>query len=338
MKERTTDPPAIARHERAGGGQATDQRLRLGVVGVGYVGELHAQKYASMEDIDLVGLADIDFERAKDIARKYNTKAFNSHAGLLPYVDGLSLAVPTTSHFEIGHDILTHGTHLLVEKPITLNLGDADRLIEIAKKNNTILQIGHIERFNPAVIKMESLLSEPIFIESHRLNLFTKRGTDVDVVLDLMIHDLDIILHLVNSRIKEIDAVGMPIVDDKIDIANVRIVFANGTVANLTASRVSDESLRMIRIFQPDSCISVDYGKRKISVTRLKAAQKNYTDPWPTVHREDKFPDSDPLADQIRSFVEAIKGGAEPKVSGVDGKKALAVALSIIDQIKKGQG
>ena len=301
------------------------RRLRLGVVGVGYVGELHARKYASMEDIDLAGLADIDFERAKDIARKYNTKAYNTHSELLSDVDGLSLAVPTTSHFEIGHDILTHGTHLLVEKPITLNLGDADRLIEIAKRNHTILQIGHIERFNPAVVKMESLLSEPIFIESHRLNLFTKRGTDVDVVLDLMIHDLDIILHLVDSEINEIDAFGTPVVSDKIDIANVRIMFANGTVANLTASRISNESLRMIRIFQPDTYISVDYGKRRISVTQLKGDGNE---------RDDRFPDSDPLADQIRSFVEAIRKGTEPRVSGVDGKNALAVALSIIGQIK----
>lgn len=306
--------------------RATGQKLRLGVVGVGYAGELHGQKYASMEDIDLAGVADIDFERAKDIARKYNTKAYNSHTELLPYVDGLSLAVPTVSHFEIGHDILTHGIHLLVEKPITLKLRDADSLIEMAKKNNTILQIGHIERFNPAVVKMESLLSKPIFIESHRLSFFTKRGTDVDVVLDLMIHDLDIILHLVNSEIKEIDAVGMPVMGDKIDIANVRIIFANGTIANLTASRVSNESLRMIRIFQPDKCISVDYGKRKISMTQVKGDKED---------REDKFPDSDPLADQIRSFVEAIKRGTEPKVSGVDGKRALAVALSIIDQIKR---
>ena len=306
--------------------RTTDQKLRLGVVGVGYVGELHAQKYASMEDIDLAGLADIDFERAKDIARKYNTKAYNSHTELLPYVDGLSLAVPTVSHFKVGHDILTHGIHLLVEKPITLKLRDADRLIEMAKKNNTILQIGHIERFNPAVVKMESLLSKPIFIESHRLNFFTKRGTDVDVVLDLMIHDLDIILYLVNSEIKQIDAVGMPVMGDKIDIANVRIIFANGTIANLTASRVSNECLRMIRIFQHDKCISVDYGKRKISIAQVKGDKEG---------REDKFPDSDPLADQIRSFVEAIKRGTEPKVSGVDGKRALVVALSIIDQIER---
>ena len=306
--------------------RTTDQRLRLGVVGVGYLGELHAQKYASMEDIRLVGLADIDFERAQQVARRHNTKAYKSHTELLPNVDGLSLAVPTVSHFAIGHDILTHGVHLLVEKPITLKLEDADRLIETAKRNNTILQIGHIERFNPAVVKMESLLSRPVFIESHRLNFFTERSTDVDVVLDLMIHDLDIILHLVDSEIKEIDAFGMPVMSDKIDIANVRIIFSNGTVANLTASRVSNESLRMIRIFQPDTCISVDYGKRRISVTQLKGDGKD---------REDSFPDSDPLADQIRSFVQAIRKGTEPKVSGVDGKNALAVALSIIDQIKE---
>ena len=311
------------------------KKLRLGVVGVGYLGELHAQKYASMEDIDLVGLADINFKRAQEVARKYNTKAYNSHAELLPHLDGLSLAVPTVSHFEIGRDILTHGIHLLVEKPITLKLENADRLIDMAKKNNTVLQIGHIERFNPAVIKMESLLSKPIFIESHRLSFFTKRGTDVDVVLDLMIHDLDIILHIVNSDIKEIDAVGMPVVSDKIDFANVRIIFANGTVANLTASRVSNESLREIRIFQHDKCISVDYGKRKIKVSHFKGDKENLSGLSPAVHIEDEFPDSDPLADQIRSFVEAIANGSEPKVSGVDGKKALAVSLSIINQIKR---
>ncbi len=310
-------------------------RLRLGVVGVGHVGELHAQKYASMEDIDLVGVADIDFQRAKDVAGRYNTKGYNSHTELLPHVDGLSLAVPAASHYEIGHDILAHGTHLLIEKPITLELGDADRLIEIAKRNKAILQIGHIERFNPAVVKLGLLLSKPVFIESQRLNFFTNRGTDVDVILDLMIHDLDIVVHLVNSRIEEVEAVGMPVITDKIDIANVRIAFGNGTIANLTASRVSHESLRMIRVLQPDSYISVDYGKRKISVTHIKGDRRNPSDLSPIVHKEEEFPDSDPLADQIRSFVGAIRNGTEPKVSGDDGKKALAVALSIIDQIKR---
>ena len=316
-------------------GQATDQRLKLGVVGVGYLGEFHAQKYASMEDIDLVGLVDINLERAQEMARKYNTKAYDSHTEILSLVDGLSLAVPTVSHFEIGHDILDHGIHLLIEKPITFKLSDADQLIEVAKKNNAILQIGHIERFNPAVVKMESLLSKPFFIDSHRLAFFTNRGTDVDVILDLMIHDLDIILHIVNSEITEIHAVGMPVVSDKIDIANVRIIFSNGTVANLTVSRVSSESLRMMRIFQPDNCISIDYGKRKISVTQFKGNEKSFTNVPSLAHKEDAFPDSDPLADQIRSFVESIKTRTEPRVTGVDGKKALAVALSIVDQIKR---
>ena len=313
----------------------TDQRLKVGVVGVGYLGEFHAQKYAAMEEIDLVGLVDIDFKRAKEMARKYNTNAYNSYTEILSLVDGLSLAVPTVSHFEIGHDILDHGIHLLIEKPITLTLSDADKLIATAKKNNTILQIGHIERFNPAVVKMESLLNKPFFIDSHRLAFFTNRGTDVDVILDLMIHDLDIILHIVNSEIAEIHALGMPVVSDKIDIANVRIIFSNGTIANLTVSRVSSESYRMMRIFQPNNCISIDYGKRKISVTHFKMNEKSFTDLPPLDYSEDTFPDSDPLADQIRSFVESIKTMTEPKVTGVDGKNALALALSIIDRIKR---
>jgi len=324
MKERAT----------GNGQRTTDQRLRLGVVGVGYLGSLHAQKYAAMEDIDLVGVADIDFQRAQEVARKYHTQAYRTHHELLSHVDGFSLAVPTASHFEIGRDILSYGKHLLIEKPIALSEVDADRLIEMAKKHNTTLQTGHIERFNPVVTRMESLLSQPLFIESHRLSVFNKRGTDVDVVLDLMIHDLDIILHIVNSGIVKIDAMGMPVVSDKIDFAHVRMQFANDTVANLTASRVSNESVRTTRIFQPDSYLSVDYKKREISVTQFRGDKNNTIDFSPLTHREDRFPDCDPLADQLRSFVEAMKNGTEPKVSGLDGKKALAVALSITDQIK----
>jgi len=310
------------------------KKVRIGVIGVGYVGDLHAQKYAAMEDVDLVGVADRDFARAQKVARRYNTTPYSSHTELLPFLDGASLAVPTVSHFEIGYEMLARGVNLLIEKPITLNLGDAERLIGRAKEHGAILQIGHVERFNPAVIKMESLISKPIFIESHRLNVFTTRGTDVDVVLDLMIHDLDIILHIVDSDIEELDAVGMPVVHDKIDIANVRIIFANGTVANVTASRVSSESRRMLRIFQPDSHISVDYGNRRITVTQLNG-DKTRAERSPVVHREEEFPNSDPLADQLSSFVEAIQKGSEPKVSGAEGMKALAVSLSIIEQITK---
>jgi predicted dehydrogenase len=310
------------------------KRVRLGVIGVGYAGELHAQKYAAMEDVDLVGVADADFARAQQVARRYNTTAYSNYAELLPFLDGASVAVPTVSHFEIGHEMLTHGVNLLIEKPITLNLEEAQSLIGRAKEHGAVLQIGHIERFNPAVVKMESLISKPIFIESHRLNFFTTRGTDVDVVLDLMIHDLDIILHIVNSEIEDIDAVGMSVVNDKTDIANVRIIFANGAVANVTASRVSSESLRMLRIFQPDTHISVDYGDRKLTVTRLNG-DKTLAGSSPIVHWEEEFPNSDPMADQLRSFVEAITKKSEPKVSGDDGMRALAVSLSIIKQITR---
>ena len=301
------------------------KRLRLGVVGVGHLGSLHAQKYATMSDINLVGVVDVDHKKAREAATKCNTKAFSSHSELISQVDGISLAVPTPSHFDIGYEILNHGVHLLIEKPITLRVGDADRLIEEAKKNGLILQTGHIERFNPVVAKMKALISQPVFIESHRLNRFTERGTDVDVVLDLMIHDLDIVLHLMQSEIREIEAVGMPVVTGKIDFANVRMLFGDGTVANLTASRVSNKSIRTARIFQPDSYVSVDYNLRKIGVTRFIS---------PLNHSVDTFGDSDPLADQVKSFVECIKKGREPEVSGDDGRRALAVALSIVDQIK----
>jgi predicted dehydrogenase len=308
------------------------KKVRVGVIGVGYVGELHAQKYAAMQDVELVGVADTDFVRAQEVARRYNATAYSSHRELLSFLDGASLAVPTVSHFEVGYEMLGHGVNLLIEKPITLHLGDAEKLIERAKEHGAVLQIGHIERFNPAVIKMESLISRPLFIESHRLNFYTNRSTDVDVVLDLMIHDLDIILHIVNSDIKDIDAIGIPVINDKVDIANVRIIFSNGTVANVTASRVSSESVRVLRIFQPDTHISVDYGKRKITVTRLNS-EKNRAGGSPIVHREEEFPSSDPLADQLSSFVESIRKGTEPKVSGAEGMKALAVSLSIIEQI-----
>ncbi len=308
-------------------------KIKMGVVGVGYLGELHAQKYASMDDVLLEGVADSDFKRAKEISRRYDTKAYGDYRALLPRVEGLSLAVPTVYHHEIGKEILARGIHVLIEKPIALHLEEADSLIEEAIKGKTVLQVGHIERFNPAVLSMESMVSNPIFIEAHRLNYFTNRGLDMDVVLDLMIHDLDIILHMVDSDIRDIDAAGMRVLSDKIDIANARITFENKTVANLTASRFSNESVRTIRVFQPDSYISVDYGERRISLSRIKRERMDTADPSPVTHKEDAFPDSDPLADQIRSFMESIRGKKEPRVPGTEGRKALAVALSIIDRI-----
>jgi predicted dehydrogenase len=311
-------------------------RIRIGVIGVGHLGEFHVQKYAAVPEVDLVGVMDIDPRRARDMARRYNTRAYEDHLELLDLVDAVSLAAPTEAHFHISQDILSRGVHLLVEKPITYKLEHADRLIEMAEAKGLVLQVGHVERFNPAVIKMESLLDRPIFIESHRLGLFTSRGLDVDVVLDLMIHDLDIILHAVDSEIREIHSVGMRVVTEKTDIANVRIIFANGSVANLTASRVSNKPLRKIRIFQPDAYISVDCIKREVSITQLDGPT---SDPgtFPQIKSNKlRYPDSDPLADQIRSFVHAAINRSDPVVTGRDGRKALNVALAIIDQIEKG--
>jgi predicted dehydrogenase len=232
--------------------------------------------------------------------------------------------------------VLSSGVHLLIEKPITYDVTHADDLIRTAEERGLVLQVGHVERFNPAVVKMESLLQRPIFIECNRMNLFTHRGTDVDVVLDLMIHDLDIILHAVQSEIKEVHAVGLSVITNKTDIANVRMIFGNGTVANLTASRVSNKTLRRIRIFQTDSYLSVDCHKREISITRLNGHVKNLDDLPQITTNKLRFPDSDPLADQIGSFVKAVKGKREPVVTGKDGRRALRAALAIINQIETG--
>ncbi len=312
-----------------------DTKIRIGVIGAGHLGQYHVQKYRAIEEVDLVGIVDTDEERALEIAKRYDTRIFKSAGEILGNVDAVSIAVPTGSHFEVAKEALSNGVHLLVEKPITYGESQAEELIDLASKNGLALQVGHVERFNPAVVKMESLLTRPIFIESHRLNLFTVRGTDVDVVLDLMIHDLDIILHLVRSEIRELHAVGMSVITGKTDIANVRIIFQNGTVANLTASRVSNKTLRKIRLFQPDAYISVDCFKKDISVTRLDNSSGSDTLPQ-IVTSKMAYPDADPLYDEISAFVTAVRERTAPVVTGEDGARALKVALAIIGQIEKG--
>jgi predicted dehydrogenase len=312
------------------------RKLKVGVIGVGHLGEYHVQKYMALPSVEMMGVVDTDLVRAEEIAARYDTKFFGAHQDLLPQVDAVSLAVPTEKHFEVAKDILKSGVHLLIEKPITYEIGPADVLLDLAREKDLKLQVGLVERFNPAIVGMEALLTDPVFIESHRMNQFTTRGTDVDVVLDLMIHDLDIILHAIQSEVKEVHAVGMSVLTGKTDIANVRMIFENGTVGNLTASRVSDYTLRKIRVFQPDAYIAADCFKRELSVTRLDGT----TDPasgFPPVMTEKKqYPKSDPLADEIASFVEAVINGSSPVVSGSDGRRALNYALEIIDQIEKG--
>ncbi|UCF56957.1 MAG: Gfo/Idh/MocA family oxidoreductase [Deltaproteobacteria bacterium] len=312
------------------------EKLRIGVIGVGHLGEFHVQKYVAMPEVELVGVVDTNPDRANEIARRYNTRPYGEHHDILQRVDAVSLAVPTEKHFELAKDILSEGVHLLVEKPITYTLEPADTLINMAREKDLVLQVGLVERFNPAVVTMKSMLKEPVFVESHRMNIFTTRGTDVDVVLDLMIHDLDIILHVVPSEVEEIHAVGISVITGKTDIANVRMIFGNGTVGNLTASRVSDKTLRKIRVFQPDAYIAVDCFKREISVTRLDSEVKDSSNFPQVTTNKTKFPGSDPLADEISSFVHAVMNGVEPVVSGPDGRRALKYALGIIDQIERG--
>ena len=312
------------------------EKIRIGVIGVGHLGEYHVQKYKALPQVELVGVVDTNPDRANEIARRYDTNAYVNHYDILTSVDAVSLAVPTEMHFRVAKDILSEGVHLLIEKPITYNIEPADILIGLAREKDLVLQVGLIERFNPAVVGMESLLTRPIFIESHRMNTFTTRGTDVDVVIDLMIHDLDIMLHLVPSEVKEVHAVGMTVLTDKTDIANVRIIFENGAVGNLTASRVSDRTLRKIRLFQPDAYLAADCQKRELSVTRLDGEVKGENRYPQVVSQTLSYPGCDPLADEISSFVNAVHNGTKPVVSGEDGRRALKYALQIMEQIERG--
>ena len=311
-------------------------KLRVAVIGVGHLGEYHVQKYKALPEVELVGVVDVDVDRVKEIARRYDTVGHEVHSGILSQVDAVSLAVTTEMHFEVAKDVLSNNVHMLIEKPITYDLKEADMLIHMARERNLVLQVGLIERFNPAIKKLEPLLKNPVFLESHRMNLFTTRGLDVDVVLDLMIHDLDIILHLVQSKVKEVHAVGMPVITEKTDIANVRLIFEDGTAANLTASRVSGKMLRKIRVFQPDAYFSADCGKRQLTAINLDSEAKDANDFPKVATTKEIYEGTDPLAEEISSFVNAVQNGSEPVVTGEDGRNALSVALSIIDQIERG--
>jgi len=311
-------------------------KLRVGVIGVGHLGEYHVQKYKTIPAVELVGVVDTNPDRANEIEQRYNIRAYGRHQDILDKVDAVSLSVPTEIHFDLARDILSRGIHILIEKPITYKLEDANSLVSLAQKKGLVLQVGLVERFNPAVARMESLLNRPTFIESHRMNQFTTRGIDVDVVLDLMIHDLDIILHVIPSEVKEVHAVGMSVITGKTDVANARMIFENGTVANLTVSRVSNKTLRKIRVFQPDAYLSVNCVKRQISVIRLDVGADASSDFPQITSNKMEFPDSDPLADEISSFVNAVINGSEPIVTGRDGLRALKYALGIIEQIERG--
>jgi len=311
------------------------RKVRVGVIGVGYFGQFHAEKYHGLPEVELVGVADINRSRSREIARRLNTNAYYNHEDLYDKVDAVSIAVPTSIHYKVTKDFFHRGIDVLLEKPITTTLRDAEELVEMAEKRRCVFQVGHQERFNAAIMALEGSLIDPMFIESHRLSPFLQRAAGVDVVLDLMIHDIQVILSMVPSSIQSIRAVGVPIVSPHLDIANARIEFENGCIANVTASRVSKEKMRKIRIFQSNAYFSIDYGAQKITVlSRDGDGRRKLL--FPGVFAEDiEIAKNDPLELEIRSFVESVRERKQPLVSGVDGRKALEVALMITDQIQR---
>ena len=302
--------------------------LRTAVIGVGYLGNFHAQKYAAIPEVELVGVVDHDLKRAEEIAAALGRRAYGDHRELIGHVDAVSVVVPTQYHHAVARDFLSAGVHVLIEKPITVTIAEADELIAIAEQNHAVFQVGHLERFNPVLVALEGVLQEPLFIESVRIAPFKPRGTDVNVVLDLMIHDIDIIQHIVRSPVEHIDAIGAPVFTGEEDIANARIVFKNGCVANVTASRISLKSERKMRIFQRDAYITLDFQNRKVLV-----AQRGSGEIFPGVPNvkvdERELGEADALRSEIESFLLSIREGKSPQVSGLDGRMALETALKI---------
>ncbi len=302
------------------------EKIRAGVVGTGHLGSCHVKVYSQMKGVKLSGVCDCNFERVKEVGKKYKTTYYADYEELFGKVDAVSIAVPTSLHYNIAKGFLMHGIHVLIEKPITKTLSEADELIELARKKGLILQVGHVERFNSVIRAVESYLKEPRFIECQRLGPFYKRVKDVGVVLDLMIHDIDIVLGLVESEVRDVEAVGASTITNHEDIANVRMTFENGMVADITASRVTKDAVRKIRIFQEESYISLDYLNQEAFIFRKTDNQ--------IVKEKIKINKEKPLNKELDSFISCVKSKTNPLVSGIEGRRALQVALTIIESIK----
>lgn len=305
--------------------------IPVAVIGTGYLGRFHAQKYANLPQVELVGVVDIDPKRAKEVARETNTAPLSDYRDLYTQIKAASVVVPTPSHHSIAKDLLEHEINVLLEKPMTTTLEEARELNRIAREKDLVLQVGHLERFNPAYLAVAQTVKNPLFIESHRLNSFQERGTEVDVILDIMIHDIDIILNLVDDEVRRIHAVGIPVISSMIDIANARLEFENGCVVNVTASRISDKSMRKIRIFQHDAYISIDFAAQGVSV--YKKIEEEGKLPY-IVSEQLKIESKDSLEEEIKSFLASIKHKRKPLVPGEAGIRALQVALEITNQLR----
>src|SRR3989442_12977417 len=295
--------------------------IKVAVIGVGHLGRQHARLYAELPGVEFAGVVDILKPRAEEIGGLYKTAAFTDYHEIFGKVDAVSLAVPTTHHAQIGIDLLEHGIDVLVEKPIATTLEEAQTLIDAVARNNRVLQVGHVERFNPVVAAAREAATRPQFFEIHRLAAFSPRSLDIDGVLDLIIHDIDIVPSLVPARVREVRAVGIPILSQKADIANARVEFEDGCVANFTASRVSFEKTRKLRFFQPHDYISVDYASQTGTMVSLRMGR--------VIERKLEPPNQEPLKLELQSFTECVRKRGKPAVSGEDGLRALELAMRI---------
>jgi predicted dehydrogenase len=304
--------------------------IRAGVIGVGHLGQHHARLYTSLPGSQLIGVVDQSIERAQVVAARHGARVFRTADELLPQVDVVSIAVPTSGHYAVAQACLNAGKHVLVEKPIAITLEEAQELVQLAKQRGCCLQVGHSERFNPIMALMRPFIGQPVFIECHRLSSFSERGIDVDVVLDLMIHDLDLVLSLNPGPVEEVRAAGVAVLSSSIDIANARIQFQSGCVANLTSSRVSTNKMRRLRLFQRDNYLSIDFQTRQGMICRrnAKAGER------PAVEVEQfQGGDEEPLKLQLESFLHAAGTGTRPVVSGEDGAAAVDIAHQVLRAI-----
>ncbi|MEE9249733.1 MAG: Gfo/Idh/MocA family oxidoreductase [Alphaproteobacteria bacterium] len=312
-------------------------KLRTAVVGVGRFGRFHAEKYARIQGSELVAVADVDRARAKEVAGKYGVSPVFDFRDLLGRVDVVSIAVPTALHYEVAKPFLENGVHVLVEKPITDDLAKADELIRLAKDKGVTLQVGHVERFSSVRLGVEEIIDDPVFIECNRLMPFRPASVDVDVILDLMIHDIDLILDIVKAPVIKVDAVGTPVLTDDVDIANARIEFETGCIANITASRVSTKSERKIRIFQRQAYISLDFLNNKVAIANSRDGK-----PFPGLSGitvdERSFEEGDKLEREIEAFLQAVARGTAPPVTGEDSRRALETAFMINRSLRSRSG
>jgi predicted dehydrogenase len=326
------------------------EKLKIGIIGTGHLGKLHVKMFKQINECEVTGIYDSNLQTASDAAKEYMVKQFNDVDDLLNEIQAASIAVSTTAHYEIAKKCLEKGIHVFVEKPITASISEAEEIVSLASEKKLNLQVGHIERFNPAIVSLEKYILQPLFVQTDRLAQFNPRGTDVAVVLDLMIHDIDIILSLIKSDIKRIDANGVAVVSNNLDIANARIEFENGAVANVTASRISQKKMRKMRIFQKDAYISLDFitgvsevyqllpGEQEMDSNSMSFGEIGVGDNRKRlIYEQPEIKDINALKYELELFIKSILYKTQPVVSGVDGLKALKVAEVIMKKIEESQ-